>query len=58
MADSTRETFSANEFFGLDGRVVIVSGAGGGGIGTAVTRAVARARATVPAVSRPAAEDI
>ena len=52
MADSTRETFSANEFFGLDGRIVIVSGAGGGGIGTAVTRAVARAGATVLAVSR------
>ncbi|ORW73901.1 oxidoreductase [Mycobacterium saskatchewanense] len=36
----------------LDGRVVVVSGAGGGGIGTAVTRAVARAGATVVAVSR------
>lgn len=31
----------------LDGRVVVVSGAGGGGIGTAVTRMVARAGATV-----------
>ncbi|MFG1924490.1 SDR family NAD(P)-dependent oxidoreductase [Cryptosporangium sp. NPDC048952] len=36
----------------LDGRIVIVSGAGGGGIGTAVTRMVAEAGATVVAVSR------
>jgi NAD(P)-dependent dehydrogenase (short-subunit alcohol dehydrogenase family) len=36
----------------LDGRVVIVSGAGGGGIGTAVTSMAARAGATVIAVSR------
>lgn len=36
----------------LDGRIVIVSGAGGGGIGTAVTRMVAEAGATVLAVSR------
>ncbi|GAY13329.1 SDR family NAD(P)-dependent oxidoreductase [Mycobacterium sp. shizuoka-1] len=36
----------------LDGRVVVVSGAGGGGIGTAVTEMVARAGATVVAVSR------
>ncbi|MGW0178098.1 SDR family NAD(P)-dependent oxidoreductase [Nocardia sp. NPDC003345] len=43
-----------NDFFGLDGRVVIVSGAGGGGIGTAVTRLVARAGATVLGVSRGA----
>ncbi|GAA5060233.1 SDR family NAD(P)-dependent oxidoreductase [Nocardia callitridis] len=42
----------ANEFFGLNGRIVIVSGAGGGGIGTAVTRTLARAGATVLAVSR------
>jgi NAD(P)-dependent dehydrogenase (short-subunit alcohol dehydrogenase family) len=41
-----------NDFFGLDGRIVIVSGAGGGGIGTAVTRMVAAAGATVIAVSR------
>jgi NAD(P)-dependent dehydrogenase (short-subunit alcohol dehydrogenase family) len=41
-----------NELLGLDGRIVIVSGAGGGGIGTAVTRLVARAGATVLAVSR------
>jgi NAD(P)-dependent dehydrogenase (short-subunit alcohol dehydrogenase family) len=37
---------------GLDGRVVIVSGAAGGGIGTSVTSMVARAGATVIAVSR------
>ncbi|MFD0689488.1 SDR family NAD(P)-dependent oxidoreductase [Actinomadura fibrosa] len=42
----------AHDFFGLDGRVVIVSGAGGGGIGTAVTGLTARAGATVVAVSR------
>ncbi|WP_280461971.1 SDR family NAD(P)-dependent oxidoreductase [Nocardia carnea] len=42
------------EFFGLDGRVVIVSGAGGGGIGTAVTRLVAQAGATVLGVGRGA----
>ncbi|XVQ09430.1 SDR family NAD(P)-dependent oxidoreductase [Spirillospora sp. CA-255316] len=41
-----------HDFFGLDGRVVIVSGAGGGGIGTTVTRMVAEAGATVIAVSR------
>jgi NAD(P)-dependent dehydrogenase (short-subunit alcohol dehydrogenase family) len=38
--------------FGLDGRIVIVSGAGGGGIGTTTTRTIARAGATVIAVSR------
>ncbi|WP_459545643.1 SDR family NAD(P)-dependent oxidoreductase [Nocardia sp. X0981] len=42
------------DFFGLAGRVVIVSGAGGGGIGTAVTRLVAQAGATVLGVSRGA----
>ncbi|BBX08241.1 SDR family NAD(P)-dependent oxidoreductase [Mycolicibacterium aichiense] len=36
----------------LDGRIVVVSGAGGGGIGTAVTGMAARAGATVVAVSR------
>jgi NAD(P)-dependent dehydrogenase (short-subunit alcohol dehydrogenase family) len=36
----------------LDGRIVVVSGAGGGGIGTAVTAMSARAGATVIAVSR------
>jgi NAD(P)-dependent dehydrogenase (short-subunit alcohol dehydrogenase family) len=42
----------ADELLGLDGRVVIVSGAGGGGIGTTVTRLAAQAGATVIAVSR------
>lgn len=36
----------------LDHRVVVVAGAGGGGIGTTVTRMVAEAGATVIAVSR------
>ncbi len=36
----------------LSGRVVVVSGAGGGGIGTTVTRLAAEAGATVIAVSR------
>jgi NAD(P)-dependent dehydrogenase (short-subunit alcohol dehydrogenase family) len=40
------------DFLRLDGRVVIVSGAGGGGIGTTVTHMAARAGATVIAVSR------
>ncbi|GAB2851562.1 SDR family oxidoreductase [Actinocorallia aurea] len=42
----------AVDFLGMEGRVVIVSGAGGGGIGTTVTRMVAQAGATVIAVSR------
>ncbi|OHV22085.1 oxidoreductase [Parafrankia soli] len=42
----------ANDFLNLDGRIVVVSGAGGGGIGTSVASAVARAGATVLAVSR------
>ncbi|RAY16583.1 oxidoreductase [Actinomadura craniellae] len=41
-----------HDFIKLDGRIVIVSGAGGGGIGTTVTGMVARAGATVIAVSR------
>ncbi|GGN97551.1 SDR family NAD(P)-dependent oxidoreductase [Nocardia rhizosphaerihabitans] len=44
----------AYDGLGLDGRIVIVSGAGGGGIGTAVTAMAARAGATVIAVSRSA----
>jgi NAD(P)-dependent dehydrogenase (short-subunit alcohol dehydrogenase family) len=36
----------------MDGRIVVVSGAGGGGIGTTVTRMAAEAGATVIAVSR------
>ncbi|SOJ52676.1 3-oxoacyl-[acyl-carrier-protein] reductase FabG [Mycobacterium simulans] len=41
-----------NDLLSLDGRVVVVAGAAGGGIGTTVTRLVARAGATVIAVSR------
>lgn len=37
---------------GLDGRIVVVSGAGGGGIGTTVAAMAAEAGATVIAVSR------
>lgn len=40
------------DLLGLDGRIVVVSGAAGGGIGTTVTRMVAEAGATVVAVSR------
>src|ERR1700757_4273676 len=40
------------DLLGLDGRVVVVSGAGGGGIGTTVTAMAAQAGATVIAVSR------
>src|SRR5262245_51550427 len=36
----------------LDGRIVVVSGAGGGGIGTTVTRMAAESGAAVVAVSR------
>ena len=39
---------------GLDGKVVIISGAGGGGMGTAATRLIAEAGATVVAVDRSA----
>ncbi|MDT3439873.1 MULTISPECIES: SDR family NAD(P)-dependent oxidoreductase [unclassified Pseudofrankia] len=42
----------ANDLIDLGGRVVIVSGAAGGGIGTSVVSLVARAGATVIAVSR------
>jgi len=42
------------DLLSLDGRIVVVSGAGGGGIGTTVTRLVASAGATVVAVSRSA----
>ncbi len=41
-----------NDLLNLDGRIVVVSGAGGGGIGTTVTRMAAQAGATVVAVSR------
>ncbi len=41
-----------NDLLNLDGRIVVVSGASGGGIGTTVTRMAAEAGATVIAVSR------
>ncbi len=41
-----------NDLLRLDGRIVVVSGAGGGGIGTTITRMAAEAGATVVAVSR------
>jgi len=41
-----------DNLLGLQGRVVVVAGAAGGGIGTTVTRMVAEAGATVIAVSR------
>jgi 3-oxoacyl-[acyl-carrier protein] reductase len=41
-----------DELLSLAGRIVVVSGAGGGGIGTTVTRLAAQAGATVVAVSR------
>lgn len=53
MADHT-SLLSHSSLLGLDGRVVIVSGAGGGGIGTTVTVMAAQAGATVIAVSRSA----
>ena len=40
------------DFLRLDGRVIVVSGAGGGGIGTTVSKMAAEAGATVIAVSR------
>ncbi len=42
----------SQDLLGLAGRVVVVAGAAGGGIGTTVTRMVAQAGATVVAVSR------
>ena len=41
-----------DELLRLDSRIVVVSGAGGGGIGTTITRMAAEAGATVVAVSR------
>jgi 3-oxoacyl-[acyl-carrier protein] reductase len=41
-----------SDLLGLAGRIVVVSGAGGGGIGTTITRMAAQAGATVVAVSR------
>jgi 3-oxoacyl-[acyl-carrier protein] reductase len=43
---------SDNDLLNLAGRVVVVAGAAGGGIGTTVTRMVAQAGATVVGVSR------
>jgi NAD(P)-dependent dehydrogenase (short-subunit alcohol dehydrogenase family) len=43
---------ASTDLLRLDGRIVVVSGAGGGGIGTTVTRLAAEAGATVVAVSR------
>jgi NAD(P)-dependent dehydrogenase (short-subunit alcohol dehydrogenase family) len=43
---------SEQSLLNLDGRIVVVAGAAGGGIGTTVTQMVARAGATVIAVSR------
>jgi 3-oxoacyl-[acyl-carrier protein] reductase len=40
------------DLLSLDGRIVVVSGAAGGGIGTTISRMVAEAGATVIAVSR------
>jgi 3-oxoacyl-[acyl-carrier protein] reductase len=40
------------DLLGLTGRIVVVAGAAGGGIGTTITRMVAQAGATVVAVSR------
>jgi NAD(P)-dependent dehydrogenase (short-subunit alcohol dehydrogenase family) len=40
------------DYLRLDGRIVVISGAGGGGIGTTVTAMAARAGATVIALSR------
>jgi NAD(P)-dependent dehydrogenase (short-subunit alcohol dehydrogenase family) len=47
-----RRKQAMEDFLRLDGRIVVVSGAGGGGIGTTVTAMTARAGATVIAVSR------
>ena len=41
-----------DDLLSLDGRIVVVSGAGGGGIGTTITAMAARSGATVVAVSR------
>ena len=40
------------QLINLDGRIVVVTGAAGGGIGTHATRMLAQAGATVVAVSR------
>jgi 3-oxoacyl-[acyl-carrier protein] reductase len=43
---------AADDLLSLEGRIVVVSGAAGGGIGTTVTRMLAQTGATVIAVSR------
>lgn len=53
MADHS-SLLSRLDLLGFEGRVVVVSGAGGGGIGTTVTAMAARAGATVIAASRSA----
>jgi NAD(P)-dependent dehydrogenase (short-subunit alcohol dehydrogenase family) len=51
--DSGKRDMAAVEgLLGLNGRVIVVSGAGGGGIGTTITAMAAEAGATVIAVSR------
>lgn len=52
MAGSSHVASPAPALLDLSGRIVVVSGAGGGGIGTTVTRMAAEAGATVVAVSR------
>src|SRR5689334_1965656 len=49
---SCPDKYVSRDLLGLAGRVVVVAGAAGGGIGTTVTRVVAEAGATVVAVSR------
>lgn len=52
MEQSPEKKSPEQSLLNLGGRIVIVSGAGGGGIGTSITHLVARAGATVIAVSR------
>ena len=54
MADHCTPPSLLSDFhpLGLHGRIVVVSGAGGGGIGTTITAMAAQAGATVIAVSR------
>lgn len=53
-ANGKRVMAAHDGLLGLDGRIVVVSGAGGGGIGTTITTMAAEAGATVIAVSRSA----
>ena len=52
LSGQTGDSLSGDNLLGLPGRVVVVAGAAGGGIGTTVARMVAEAGATVIAVSR------